>query len=81
VIQKTVPNLFPQQLCQLYINKFCYFRIDSCTILLKNYIFATQLTETVSVNYVIILPQGWLGSRVVSVLDSGTKGPEFKLQF
>jgi len=23
---------------------------------------------------------GWLGSRVVSVLDSGTVGPEFKLQ-
>ena len=23
---------------------------------------------------------GWLGSRVVSVLDSGTEGPEFKLQ-
>ena len=23
---------------------------------------------------------GWLGSRVVSVLDSGTEGPGFKLQ-
>jgi len=23
---------------------------------------------------------GWLGSRVVSVLDSGTEGPDFKSQ-
>ena len=26
------------------------------------------------------LYNGWLGSRVVSVLDSGTEGPGFKLQ-
>jgi len=25
-------------------------------------------------------PHGWLGSRVVSVLDSGAEGPEFKSQ-
>ena len=25
-------------------------------------------------------PQGWLGSRVVSVLDSGAEGPGFKSQ-
>jgi len=27
------------------------------------------------------LPFGWLGSRVVSVLDSGAEGPGFKLQW
>ena len=26
------------------------------------------------------VPPGWLGSRVVSVLDSGTEGPGFKSQ-
>jgi len=30
--------------------------------------------------YVVIGYHGWLGSRVVSVLDSGAEGPEFKSQ-
>jgi len=29
---------------------------------------------------VLISYQGWLGSRVVSVLDSGAEGPGFKSQ-
>ena len=28
----------------------------------------------------LLLPSGWLGSRVVSVLDSGAEGPGFKSQ-
>jgi len=34
-------------------------------------------TLTIRYNYNI---DGWLGSRVVSVLDSGAEGPEFKSQ-
>ena len=30
--------------------------------------------------YTYLYPMGWLGSRVVSVLDSGTVGPAFKSQ-
>ena len=30
---------------------------------------------------VVVLCLGWLGSRVVSVLDSGAEGPGFKLQW
>jgi len=32
-----------------------------------------------SINFTL-LTYGWLGSRVVSVLDSDTEGPEFKSQ-
>jgi len=32
------------------------------------------------VNILFYSFQGWLGSRVVSVLDSGTEGPGFKSQ-
>ena len=34
-------------------------------------------TLTIRYNYNI---DGWLGSRVISVLDSGAEGPEFKSQ-
>jgi len=30
--------------------------------------------------YSVVLSPGWLGSRVVSMLDSGAKGPGFKSQ-
>ena len=30
--------------------------------------------------YIMLLFRGWLGSRVVSVLDSGEEGPGFKSQ-
>jgi len=32
------------------------------------------------VQFGLITRTGWLGSRVVSVLDSGAQGPEFKSQ-
>ena len=35
-----------------------------------------EITPTLLIN--AALPYGWLGSRVVSVLDSGAEGPEFK---
>ena len=32
--------------------------------------------RTIIINFIIIMSiKGWLGSRVVSVLDSGTEGP------
>jgi len=41
--------------------------------------FITYLL-TKRMNFIVALVLGWLGSRVVSVLDSGAEGPEFKLQ-
>ena len=40
------------------------------------------LTRQVRSTYLLsyIIPLGWLGSRVVSVLDSGAEGPGFKSQ-
>jgi len=40
------------------------------------------VNRTTSVAYICIcvIVNGWLGSRVVSVLDSGAEGPGFKSQ-
>ena len=42
--------------------------------------FAALRSRTFSVAYNLMLLKGWLGSRVVSVLDSGAEGPGFKSQ-
>ena len=36
--------------------------------------------EEAFLGFVLGMPCGWLGSRVVSVLDSGAEGPVFKSQ-
>ena len=41
--------------------------------------FDTDLSYTITMPLLLQL-LGWLGSRVVSVLDSGTEGPGFILQ-
>jgi len=39
------------------------------------------ITAYIAINIIRVLsPLGWLGSRVVSVLDSGAEGPGFKSQ-
>jgi len=38
------------------------------------------LTRVVYIHLYLNLLRGWLGSRVVSVLDSGAEGPGFKSQ-
>ena len=42
--------------------------------------FAALRSRTFSVAYNLMLLKGWLGSRVVCVLDSGAEGPGFKSQ-
>ena len=37
-------------------------------------------SRKVADNSNVVLKMGWLGSRVVSVLDSGAEGPGFKSQ-
>ena len=40
----------------------------------------TFVTTCTNVGFILVYKYGWLGSRVVSVLDSGTEGPGFKSQ-
>ena len=45
-----------------------------------SYLFLSLSSTAASVFCRSHAPQGWLGSRVVSVLDSGAEGPGFKSQ-
>jgi len=40
----------------------------------------TFVTTCTNVGFILVYKYGWLGGRVVSVLDSGTEGPGFKSQ-
>jgi len=50
------------------------FRLTVCSF----YFFVG--VELYAFHFFCVLIEGWLGSQVVSVLDSGTEGPEFKSQ-
>ena len=43
-------------------------------------IITSRMGHVVSVQFTVVIILGWLDSRVVSVLDSGAEGPEFKSQ-
>ena len=45
----------------------------------NNYILIT-LIRTVCRTVILVIYQGWLGSRVVNVLDAGAEGPGIKSQ-
>ena len=68
----------------LYLSCSCVFGIFQC--LYFHYVTACSLSRSLHPSFpmsvlVIRMFLGWLGSRVVSVLDSGSEGPSFKSQW
>ena len=68
----------------LYLSCSCVFGIFQC--LYFHYVTACSLSRSLRPSFpmsvlVIRMFLGWLGSRVVSVLDSGSEGPGFKSQW
>ena len=60
-----------------------YFVIDICNfVFATNNVFFMHVCCAISIIIIIIsnINNGLLGSRVVSVLDSGAEGPRFKRQ-
>ena len=63
---------------QCYLHCLCTFICTICTYILKYFVLSLHESELARhyKRYITV----WLGSREVSVLDSGAEGPGFKLQ-